>query len=48
MTGGVRILLVEDDPALAREIIRALERGANVGHSGLLSAGSSGITSLIA
>ncbi len=26
MTDGVRILLVEDDPALAREIIRALER----------------------
>lgn len=26
MTDGTRILLVEDDPALAREIIRALER----------------------
>src|SRR5687767_2943798 len=26
MTEGVRILLVEDDPALAREIVRALER----------------------
>lgn len=26
MTGGTRILLVEDDPALAREIVRALER----------------------
>ena len=26
MTDGLRILLVEDDPALAREIIRALER----------------------
>lgn len=26
MSEGVRILLVEDDPALAREIIRALER----------------------
>ena len=26
MTEGLRILLVEDDPALAREIVRALER----------------------
>ncbi len=26
MTEGMRILLVEDDPALAREIVRALER----------------------
>ena len=26
MTEALRILLVEDDPALAREIVRALER----------------------